>query len=940
MLSLLLLTATLAAPASPAAASVPALPPQDDAVAARLGDDLRFAKDLARHRYFDLATSVAESARADLARQGGSQIQLLGEAELVEARILRLKASQSADAGVRQQALDAAIVKLREWTAPGSRYAVHDRLADALQELAEMLHERGKFLAAQAAEGEEGAAAAAQADFRAADETYRALRSEAEAVAAQYRDLEDEDRAQAYTERAANTYYFQGQNALEWALVAEDRELRLEQAATAIDDFLWAADSETLIYYFAQYDLARTFDALGQTDDARAGLLDVLAGGRSRFWDGVQELSSSHQSLVSSLFAKTWGSLAALDARLGDLDAAQAWIDTLLAEHEAKDLSLGRDALAVLLDWSATLGSVGRATRATELVKLVAETGRGTPEGQSAEILLTDLVAGGNVESASVLMAAARGALAQKQFADAAHHYLRALSVMTEGAERAALAFDAWTGAGSALRQAGRHLESALAYEQALAVAQAAGQGLDAIQVAAEGLYNGFERRVKETGDAFDRGLRDEASARLMNIEGINLDLAFMDANRAFVEVAEGDVAAYLAVKAQFEAVPENSPNYEAAQVFIARCLTGAGRTDEALAMFGSITARADDRSLDPTNADARNRRESAMAMARYHHAGLLLDARVNRPEEALAVLQDFETELPGQTTFPDLVKLRRVEAHALLGNVAAAEAELDLLRSVETTSPAVVASAAYRTATALEAAARAALDPAAAQELLGRAADALWIYAQADGFSSPVNVMAAGDWYLEVGRAKEAEQVFARALDILRRGASPSADRVERARIGLASALDLQLDFGRSRPLWKELQASNPESVRIRRGAALCYGGWISIAADGTVTEIGGSGDYKDAQDLWIALVKGTSAKAKYSKLWWESKLGAVWCLYRQRNLDPQALKDARTVLDNQKLDQPNFDADTIDQLEPEQRYQPLFRDAFRYLDQQVPAR
>ena len=914
--------------------------PADEAEQAKLlSDDLRFAESLARHRYFNLAMEVASSTRSSLDRLSDSR-DLAGEAELVEARIFKRRAENTADPDERLEALTAAIGKLRDWTGPGSVYAYHDRLVDALEDLAEVLRERGQLHAQRSLEGglegDNDAAELADADFGAAEKTYRAMRDEAEALADQYDELEEGDKATTLRTRATNTYYFQGLNSIEWAGISDDPELRLDQATNQLDDFTWDADDQQLIYYYALYEQARAFGLLGDVEDARDLQLSILDLAGQLYWDEVDTLPAQHQALVASLFDKVWGYLARLEASEGNLPAAEAWIQTLRDEHRAKGVAIGRDGFAVLLEWARTLDELGRTGAATDLVKLVADQGKGTPEGQIAEVRLTELVAGGNVESPSVLMSAARGSAVEGAYADAAFFFERAAALMSTE-ELAESGFDAWMGAGQALSKVGRHLEAAVAYEQALLLEQAGGQDISSLEKAATRLYNGWERRFKETGSDYDKAKRVEVSEMLIAMEGIELDLAFMTAAESFSELSGDDVQGHLSVKAEFEGVPPTSPNYERALVYIARCLTGAGRLEEAVEQFQLIEARTRDPSLEPTNNGARNKREIAMAQSRYFHATLLLSDELNRPDDALPVLENYEQDLPGQDSFHDLVKLRRIEAHALLGAVNEAEDELAVLAAQETPTATVVAAAAYRTATALETAARAEEDLSRSQDLLARAADALWTYAEADGFSSPVNVMSGGDWYLEVGQPTDAERVFARALEVMLRDGSDKA-RVERGRIGLATALDAQLDFGRSRPLWKELRAANPNSTRIRRGAARCFGGWLEIDEDGNVTEIGGSGDYQDALDIWAKLLKGSNVKAKYTRLWWESKLGSIYGRYRLRELKPESGRQARQLMENQKLSQPNFDADTIGQLDEEQKYAPLFRPAFRYLDRQIP--
>ena len=906
-----------------------------------LTDDLRFAENLARSRYFGLALNVAGEVRRDVEKlpDSADSRNLAGEAELTLARIIKRKAENTVDPAERMASTSAAIEKLQDWTGPGSTYAYHDRLVDALEDLAELLRTRGQLFAASAVAGDDVAKDKANTDFRLAEETYASMRKEAEALADQYEELEELDKATNLRQRAVNTYYFQGINSIEWSDTAADPALRLEQAAEQLDEFTWDADDQQVIFYYAQFEQARAYDKLGETDDASELLQSVLEHASELYWSELPSFPPSSQAIIATLFDKVWGYLARLEARQGDLDAAQLWIDKLRDEHRKVGVPVGREGFAVLLDWARTLDDLGQSGPATDLVKQVADQGRGTPEGQMAEIMLTELVAGGSVESPAVLMSAARGSYSEHAYSNAAFFFARAAALLGNPQEVAEYGFDAWVGAGQALRQLGRHLESALAYEQALLLEQAGKRDLGRLERSATGMYNGFDRRFKETGQDFDKQLRVAASERLIAMDGIELDLAFLSASEAFAELGDGDVQGYLAAKADFEGVPASSPNYERALVYIARCLAGAGRLAEAASQYAAIEARAKDPGLEPTNASARNRREIAMAQARYYHATLLLEDGLDKPAEALTVLQDYEQEVPGQADFHDLVKLRRVEAYARLGDVDAAEAALATLVGADPpASASVLAAAAYRTATALEQVARSETRPDKAAELLRRAADALWVYANADGFSSPVNVMAGGDWYLEVNRPADAEKVFTKGLEVMLRSGE-SAERIERARIGLATALDAQSDFGRSRTIWNELRAANPTSVRIRRGAARCFGGWLELADDGTVVEIGGSGDYEDALDIWVALVKGLNVKNKYTKPWWEAKLGTVYTYYKMRNLKPDAARSARKIIDNQKLSQPNYDADTMELLEPEQRYEPPFRDLFRYLDRQIPS-
>jgi|GEM_PF-2232971 len=926
-----------------------AVPLQDDR-AALLADDLSFAENLAVHRYFDLAAeSVSQTQRA-IAKIADNDLE--GKASLVDARILKRKGENTSDPALRLEIMDQAIDKLSDWTNPGTPYAYHDQFVDALSDLAGMLRERGILYAKLATEGADGATEKAEADFERADEVYVSLQVEASGIAEQLDELEKTDEAAVMRARAVYTMYFRALNRIEWSEVGADPSHQLEQAEEQLEEFQWEIEEQSLIVFKAMYEQARVYQKLskivsderernGYSLDARDVLDSVIDQVTYEYWEYIAEFPFAAQNQIAALLDRTWGYRARIEAEAGEMDAAEGFIETLISEHDAKGVPIGRAGFAALLDWAGTLESLGRSGQATEIVKIVTDGGRGTPEGRQAEIMLAALVKGGGVQSAAVLLQAARGNRSEKQYADAAFHYARAATSLTTDDELAEMGYEAWMGAGDSFRQLGRHLEASVAYEQALLLGQQLGASIDDLESSAKKMYDSFDLRFKETGDGYDKLLRTQASERLVAMEGIELDLAFMTAKEAYDEVADDDTQGFLAVKADLEGVPPSSPNYERALVYIARSLAGAGRIQEAIDAYEKIEARANDPSLEPTNATGRNRREVAMAQARFYHSGLLLTEEINLPDEALAVLADFEDVYAGQEGMHALVKFKRVEAQAMKGAVDESEVALQELIDAEARSV-IVSAAAYKVGKAIESVSRFQKglgNFAEADALLRRAADAMWLYSVESDYASAINLLGTGEWYLEAGRPGDAQRVFEKTVEVVAR--SGEASLLERGNIGLATALDAQLDFGRSRTIWKELHSRNPRSTKIRRGAARCFGGWLAVDENGAVTEeIRGSGDYEDALAIWTELVKGLNVQAKYTGPWWEAKLGAILAFYQMRELNPDSAASCRKVLDSLKLSQPNYDADTLAGLPTDQQYQPLYRDRFRYIDRQLSAR
>ena len=309
--------------------------------------------------------------------------------------------------------------------------------------------------------------------------------------------------------------------------------------------------------------------------------------------------------------------------------------------------------------------------------------------------------------------------------------------------------------------------------------------------------------------------------------------MQFTKALEAFRDLPPDDTQLPLEVFEEFQAVPESSTNYERALVYAARCLVAAGQLEEAQQRFTQIQDRAADSSLEPTNDAQRNKREIALAEARYFHAQLLLGDAVNEPEKALETLANFESDAPGQESFHPRVKWQRVIAHAKANQVEAAENALEILRDSPGVQPTFISSAAYRVATALKAESDRLEEEGQdknSNELLRRAAVALEVYAESDGYSSFRNLTTIGEWYLAAGENTDALRLFEKAEEVHGDNSDVSELSMDGAKIGQARSLDAGLDFARSRPIWMDLLNRNPNKFSIMRGAARSLGGWLQI--------------------------------------------------------------------------------------------------------------
>jgi len=893
--------------------------------------DIEFAEGLARFRYFDLAEMVLQDVRdqGDLSTDNEALV------NLTQGLILQRAAELTVVPEDKLDRLTRAIDLLGDWARTGSAFAFHERKPDALKTLADLYRSRGVL------HTELDQPDAADDDFRQADEVLEKLRSEYEDLSRFARESGKSDEADRYEELAALQFYHQGLNFIDWAPVSSDREITLERAVEALQEYQWEVEAGKLAAYFAMLHEARATHRLGDTEVALEILRSLLEQAEW-FWDNVTTFDASARGLIADLFDQTWGTIARLELELGNTQLAQQTIDTMQQAHEEKDQPFGRKGFAVLLDWAQGLLDAGNIGEASRIVQQVVTEAKGLPEAEQARQLLA--IVAGNVAvargSPDLFIQAGAGFRDRGDHDQAAFQYAKAVATIDTDVERRQYGFDAFFGLGNALSVQKRNLEAALAFEYALDAELDGSKEPDRVESAAIQMYNHFARRFEATKHDFDKDLRDEAADRLIAL-GIERDLQLNLGREVFAEAGrlpEGSDARrdkYLEAAEEFEEVGDDTPGWESAQVYRARALAGAGEVGRALEVFDAYLAHAEDPRYAPTNQAARARREAALAQALYYKAELLLETRED-PAATLAVLEDVEDRVPDQTGILESSKYLRVKAHAMLGDVASTQDAFDDLYAFAPKSS-YTRNAAYHLATTYHEASEAAEDPARARELLHDAADAMWRYCELSGFTSFANLQLSGDWYLEAGASDLAERSYTKLLDVFGRRSDVSTALLDEIRIGLARALADQRDFGKARGLWLDLLDRYPRRPRVMRGAALSFGGWLE-RQDGRIVEVDGSGDYDDAFELWAELFKSAKQTDPHGKTWWEAKLMTIYTLYKQAPNDSQQMDNAKTLLDNVRLLMPNYDGDTRDGLEPERRYDEPFAPYFRYLEDRIP--
>ena len=927
--------------AAPAPAAAQAAPPSGDAWLLR--DDVQFAEDLARYRFFDLAFEEVDRLKGRTL-----DTQAAGTLAFHEARILKRASESTADGGRQLDFLTRAIDLLADWARPGTAYVYHERRPEALEDLASLLQARGllraqQMKAAGSPDARSEAQLAADKDYQQAEDVLTALQREYGALAEAAEAAGRADAAARLKEKASLTLYNRGLNNLQWADVAKDAEFRLESARDALVDYQWELEEEKLSQYFALHYQGVVLRKLGQSADALEVQRDVIE--KAQYWwdNSLATADPVSAAYIAELFDRTWGETANLQADTGDVDAGDATITAMMEKHTKAKLALGRPGWQVLLAWAERLQGLGRQGRASEILKQVADGAATLSEGERARDLLASIATSGSGAlqgSASVLMAAAKGLFDRKDFAEAAFMYEQAGAGLLTPEDRKSFGVAAWLGAGRALGSVQRHLEAGLAFERALDAAAAAGLDADTQNALAMEMYNAYDRRAKETGDAFDRGLKARVLERVTKL-GVGSDLSFYEAKERFDEAAAKeppDPALYEQALAAFRAVPDSAGSHERALVYAARCAQGAGRVDEALAGYDAMLKRAADPALVPQDAPSRTRREVALGEALYYKADLLLSDAVARPADALKLLEGLEGRLPSQAGFIESGKYQRALAWTQLGELDKAAAAIEDLKAFRADSS-YLRAAWFKLSNALVAASDAAAakkDDKAAQALLLRAADALWSSAELSGFPSFANVLSAGDWYARAGDPVKAARSYGKALEVFDKpGTAVTVAQLDQARLGSAQALTAQRDFAHAQPIWKDLVTRTPNNPVIMRGAARSFGGWLERGPGGELVEVEGSGDYEDAIRIWGEIAARLPASSRYAPEWWESRLGLVYAEYRQGLIHASDMEAARQRLGGITAVFPDYDGDAPSSGDPSG---PPYKPLFQYLEKKIP--
>ncbi len=298
-------------------------PDTGDAKTKNLQDDIRFARDLARYRYFDLSVSWLSSieGRKDL------DPSVVGDVLLAKAEIARLASEYAVTREERRRYYDEGAVHYKKALESLGATMTPDKGEAIVDGYCKLLVSRGEFYTEEIALAKDNGVAAdkiaefkksADESFREAVKTLNGARDEL-VKASEAPDATEQDKEQL-TNLAQFAQYTRGQSYYLWALLYDPSDANradyLHQCVDKLTDFIWDVGNDNFFalyaYYFsgmAEWELGRLEEGKANDHDAKA-----LANLNHIHSDAGIDLtrisgpnvSDSEKSFVTELFEKSY----------------------------------------------------------------------------------------------------------------------------------------------------------------------------------------------------------------------------------------------------------------------------------------------------------------------------------------------------------------------------------------------------------------------------------------------------------------------------------------------------------------------------------------------------------------------------------------------------------------------------------------------------------
>ncbi len=912
-------------------------------------DEIAFARSLARYRMFDLAASHLEGL-ARSAANGEDQIAL----KYGQAQVLMLAGEHSTNNEDRIGFLRQAIGILEDFVAKAGGENL--LLPEARSDLAKTHRRLGSMYGDLVAAGNDPAENRALAEkfFRSSveillkifNENLQQLEGTTKALEQEPIDTNDdaavEEREEAIQQAAVDayepltilveTFYY-------WALLYDKGEFNRQDYLTQCQDkateYIWKIGTENFNAYqvylydgLAHLELDKTEDGFARLDfiiSKETGIPSLLDA------EANLDLPASIVREFTDLYERTYLQLASFYNRSRQyaktLDAG-----TEVAEFYKKFASRGGEPGDYGDEFQLELAIARFKTGDSQAMATLEEVGRRRPNdaigkraGEYISRLLSESAqnpgsgASGTGERVppSIWITAADTDFRAGRFFDATdkyHEALGSLDLVRDEAERQSIVVSAWNQIGNCYRGLRRPVEASVAFNEGFRAAKLAGDQGQSERLAVA-WYNSLVLRFKETRDKYSRDLKDSAMRELAK-EGVE-NIGFLSAKddfeqaRSLPEGGKERTAAFADVIQSFQSVKTNDPNYERAQIYLARCEAEQNRLKEALQRLDAV----DQYLAENTVVRSKQHdlaRQGARTESIYYRADYL--SRLGQHELVLRVIERFEELLPEQKSFFAGVNYQRIKSYVTLGRFDEAETLFESCRekAKSDASYQLPVGAQFYIAQGLSTAAEVADKgdrSADARSLRVKFIGHMYSYCSASSFDSYLNLRSVGDACHANATAGNSpadwaatEKYYGELLTRFEKDGLNAADINQNVKRRQADALMNQAKFQQAAALYKEQLQLFPDSPTVIRNAALCFGGWVKLDK-GRPEEVPGSGDYVEAIKLWDRFFEqGLRAEDRAGKTprFWEVKFFTIYTRYRARDVDASCAQQAKSLMKN----------------------------------------
>lgn len=899
-------------------------------------DDLDFAINLARYRYFDLANDFVTSIKKGHLNQQEEATLLL-----TNAQIYRWQAEHSRNREEQYDSFKLAIEKFNEFVEYNT---THPDYNEARMDLAVLFQNLGRFLGSELEVTEDldrknELRGEAEGHFREGVKMFNQAGKDLARKADAYRENGEIELADKFAKLASGADYKRGIAYYFWSQIYNEgdfnREDYLNKTIETLDEYIWNVSEDDFnalwayLYQGMAYtelkDFSQALDLSRQIYDPETGIDLKIA----------KDLAPEVARLITELGESAFLQVAKIYNRQGEYENAISTVNQLISRYEELGLEMGMTGDRALLQQAEAYSKMGNRNEAGVVATKVTEKNENNEVGREAKVFLQNLIEAdigrldsqsadsdtGSILSPEILFSAAEGARIEGKHLKAILGFHRVFSVLQTVEKKKEFTAKCWYNIGQCFSQMNRYLEASLAYKEGFTDPNGRSDE-DHYKKNGTNWYYFASKRFKETRHPYDEQVMKSARKTLVDM-GISTDLLYFIAREKFdVANMEEDPKKKKPLMQEaidgFGEVKTTSLYYEKSLIYLARCFQSLENFDEAIRKLDSFADYVK-KTPTPGTPKQKSMRSGALAEASFYRAEILLTQE--KYNDAYALLVGFEDLFTNQSDFFDKIIYFRIQAKLGLGMLDDAE---KLFKDLEKKFPksSRYAVAMYRVGKAFKEASTELRsdDPKAAPSaeyvaLLKKGADYMAQYCEKSGYNSFANFRSVCDWYKELGDFKKARESYERLVKEFGKDPKHTAEIEKEVNRAYGEVLLDLRDFKKARPIWLRLLAKDSKNPGILRNTARCLGGWLE--RDGKkFIEIPGSGHYlpepggdpkkvklNNSFSIWSFMLRGLKVEKAYQPEWWEAKLQTIYCLYMDGEQNPQSYNDALKLIKNVAL-------------------------------------